>query len=186
MSALGTHITCRRTLALVGLASLAAVAVAGCGGGSGGSKAPTSGSTPANGGPVTLSVASSGVGDVLIDSDNRSLYLFKKDTGPKSSCFGACAHNWPPVRTNAKPIAGSGAEASLIGTIKRSDGGSQVTYNGHPLYLFIKDQKPGQTTGQGVTAFGAPWFALTPAGTQDSAPASSSAGGASSGGGYGY
>jgi predicted lipoprotein with Yx(FWY)xxD motif len=166
MSALRAHVTYRRSLALVGLASLAAAAIAGCGGGSGGSKAPTAGSTPTSGGPVTLSVASSGVGDVLNDANNRSVYLFKKDTGPKSSCFGACAHNWPPVRTNAKPIAGSGAEASLIGTIKRSDGGSQVTYNGHPLYLFAGDNAPGAINGQGITAFGAPWFVVSPAGNQ--------------------
>ena len=96
----------------------------------------------------------------------------------------ACASAWPPLLANGKPTAGTGLTASKLGTITRSGGNHQVTYNGHPLYLFIKDKKPGQTTGQGVTAFGAAWFALTPSGTQASAPASSSGGGGSSGLGY--
>jgi predicted lipoprotein with Yx(FWY)xxD motif len=159
--------THRRFPALTCLAMLAAVAVAGCGGsGSGGSNASTSGSMPTGGGPVTISVASSGVGDVLIDSHNRSLYLFKRDTGPKSRCFGACAHNWPPVRATGKPTAGSGADASLIGTTKRSDGAPQVTYNGHPLYLYVGDNAPGAINGQGVTAFGAAWYVVSPSGNQ--------------------
>ena len=93
---------------------------------------------------------------------------------------------WPPLLATGKPTAGTGLTASKLGTITRSGGKQQVTYNGHPLYLFIKDQKAGQTTGQGVTAFGAAWFALTPSGNQASATASSSGGSASSGGGYGY
>jgi hypothetical protein len=91
-------------------------------------------------------------------------------------------HCWP----RATPTAGTGLTASKLGTITRSDGNQQVTYNGHPLYLYVGDKKPGDVTGQGVTAFGAAWFALTPSGNQISAPASSSGGGASSGGGYGY
>jgi len=93
---------------------------------------------------------------------------------------------WPPLLATGKPTAGTGLTASKLGTITRSGGKQQVTYNGHPLYLFIKDQKVGQTTGQGVTAFGAAWFALTPSGNQASATASSSGGSASSGGCYGY
>jgi hypothetical protein len=91
------------------------------------------------------------------------------------------------VRATGKPTVGSGLNASLVGTSSRSDGASQVTYNGHPLYRFVKDQKPGDTTGQGVNAFGGGWFALSAAGTQVSGSGtSSSSGGASapSGGGY--
>jgi predicted lipoprotein with Yx(FWY)xxD motif len=158
--------THRRFLVLFGLATLA-LAVAGCGGGSsGGSNASTSESMPKSGGPVTISVASSGVGDILNDSHNRALYLFKKDTGAKSACFGACAQNWPPVRATGKPSAGSGANASLIGTIKRSDGAPQVTYNGHPLYLYVGDNTPGAINGQGLTAFGAAWYVVSPQGNQ--------------------
>ena len=89
-----------------------------------------------------------------------------KDTGPKSACSGECAVDWPPVRANGKPTVGDGANASVVGTTTRSDGAPQVTYNGHPLYLYEGDQKPGDTNGQGVAAFGATWYALTPAGNQ--------------------
>ena len=84
----------------------------------------------------------------------------------------------------AKATAGGGLTASKLGTITRSDGAQQVTYNGHPLYTFIKDTKPGETTGQGVTAFGAAWFALTPSGNQAATPASSSGSGGGSGSPY--
>jgi predicted lipoprotein with Yx(FWY)xxD motif len=142
---------------LVGLATIAAVAVAGCGGGSS-TQAQTSSPT------ATIGVGSTGVGDVLMNSQNHTLYLFKKDTGPKSTCFGACAHNWPPVRATRTPAAGGGARASLVGTVKRSDGPPQVTYNGHPLYLFVGDNTPSATNGQGVTAFGGAWSAVSPTG----------------------
>jgi predicted lipoprotein with Yx(FWY)xxD motif len=81
------------------------------------------------------------------------------------------------VRANGKPTVGSGANASMVGTTARSDGKPQVTYNGHPLYLYSGDQRPGDTTGEGVTAFGASWFAVSPAGDQVSGQASSSGGG---------
>src|ERR671937_2466557 len=104
-----------RSLTLVGLVvSLTALGIGGCGGGAGGSHASTSEGSP------TISVANTGLGDVLIDSQNRTVYLFKKDTGAKSTCFGACAHNWPPVRVTGKPTVGGGAKASLIGTTQRS------------------------------------------------------------------
>jgi predicted lipoprotein with Yx(FWY)xxD motif len=106
------------------------------------------------------------LGRILVDSTGRTLYLFKGDVGTKSKCFGACAIAWPPLRTGGKPAVRSGARAALVGTTKRSDGARQVTYNGHPLYLFIKDHKPGDVTGQGVTAFGATWSAVSPAGKQ--------------------
>jgi predicted lipoprotein with Yx(FWY)xxD motif len=117
----------------------------------------------------------------LVGSSGRTLYLFKADSTMKSACSGACATAWPPLLTSGKPTAGTGLTATELGTITRSGGSKQVTYNGHPLYLFIKDKKPGQTTGQGATAFGAAWFALTASGNQASAPASSSGGGGASG-----
>jgi predicted lipoprotein with Yx(FWY)xxD motif len=166
---------------------LAALIVAGCG--SGGTS--SSGSIPApkttNGASATLGVATTGLGKTLVDAQGRTLYLFKKDSGTTSACTGACASAWPPVRANGKPTAGSGANASLIGTTARSDGAPQVTYNGHPLYLFVMDKKPGDANGQGVTAFGAAWFALSAPGNQIAGSASKTGGGtSSSGGGYGY
>jgi predicted lipoprotein with Yx(FWY)xxD motif len=92
--------------------------------------------------------------------------MFQRDTGTKSSCFGACASNWPPLRVSGKPTAGSGATASMIGTTSRSDGKLQVTYNGHPLYIYQGDTSQGDTNGQGLNAFGGSWFALSPAGQQ--------------------
>jgi predicted lipoprotein with Yx(FWY)xxD motif len=101
----------------------------------------------------------------LVDSSGRTVYLFEKDPRNRSACFGACAAAWPPVRA-AKPLAGSGLSADKLGTIKRADGGPQVTYNGHPLYRFASDQKPGDAMGQGIDGFGAEWYVLSPAGKQ--------------------
>jgi len=98
-------------------------------------------------------------------------------------CVGACAAVWPPLLATGRPTGGAGLSASELGTITRSGGSHQVTYSGHPLYLFVKDRRAGQTAGQGVIAFGAAWFALAPSGSQVSAPPPGSAGGGSSGGG---
>jgi predicted lipoprotein with Yx(FWY)xxD motif len=163
---------------------LIALSVAACGGGG----AATASSPPktSSGASATVGVANSSLGSILVNSGGRTVYLFKGDSGTKSTCSGACASAWPPLLATGTPTAGSGPTASKLGTTTRSDGSHQVTYNGHPLYMFINDKKPGDVNGQGVTAFGASWFALTPSGTQASAPASSSGGGASSGGSLGY
>ena len=175
---------------LVGGAAVALVAlgVAACGGGGDGAAAATAPPTTASGHPATVGVATGGsLGSILVDSQGHTLYLFQKDSGTKSACFGACASTWPPLRASGKPTAGSGANASMLGTTPRSDGKPQVTYNGHPLYLYSGDQNPGDTSGQGLTAFGGAWFAVSPSGNQVSGQASSSSGGGStSGGGYGY
>jgi predicted lipoprotein with Yx(FWY)xxD motif len=130
-------------------------------------------SPAAHGAPASASVAKSTVevrgtrlGKILVDSRGHTLYLFKKDSGGRSACSGACAKFWPPLRASGKPTAGRGVSASKLGTIRRSDGKPQVTYKGHPLYTFLQDTKAGQTNGQGLTAFGASWFALSPAGNQ--------------------
>jgi predicted lipoprotein with Yx(FWY)xxD motif len=159
---------------------LVALAVAACGGGGAATAATPKTSTGAS---ATVGVAKTSLGSILVNSTGRTLYLFKADIGTKSACSGACATAWPPLLATGKPTAGTGLTASKLGTITRSGGGRQVTYNGHPLYRFIKDQKPGQTTGQGVTAFGAAWFALSPSGTQISATSPIPASGGSSGGG---
>jgi predicted lipoprotein with Yx(FWY)xxD motif len=146
---------------------LAALAVAGCGS-SGGSSASGSATPPttANGQSATVGVANENLGNILVDSQGRTLYLFRSDSGTKSACTGACAIDWPPLRATGKPTVGGGATASIVATSARSDGKSQVTYNGHPLYLFSGDQKPGDTNGEGVNAFGGLWYALSSAGDQ--------------------
>jgi len=111
-------------------------------------------------------VAKSRLGRILVDSKGITLYDFVQDKGTTSTCYGACAALWPPLITKGKPIAGPGVRASLLGTTKRKDGKFEVTYNGHPLYYFVTDRKPGQTTGQGINQFGAPWWVLSPAGKE--------------------
>jgi predicted lipoprotein with Yx(FWY)xxD motif len=164
-------------LASLAALPLAAVALAGCG--SSGSSASASPAPPktASGGSATVGVANSGLGKILVNSQSRTLYLFQKDTGTKSTCYGACVQNWPPLRAAGKATAGSGADASLLGTTMRSDGKPQVTYNGHPLYLFSGDSKAGDTSGEGINAFGGSWYALSAAGDQVSGTPSSSGGG---------
>ena len=115
-------------------------------------------------GVATVAVAKTKLGKVLVDGKGITLYDFVKDKGTASACYGACAALWPPLTTNGKPIAGHGVRASLLGTTKRKDGKLEVTYNGHPLYYFVTDRKPGQTTGQGVNQFGGPWWVISPAG----------------------
>src|SRR3954451_4945362 len=165
--------------AVVPLAALAT----GCGGSGGGGGGAATAATPSStraattAKVATIRVASSRLGKVLVNSHGRTLYLFKKDSGKKSACFGACANAWPPLRASAKPTVGTGLKASKVGTSKRSDGKAQVTYNGHPLYRFIGDKKAGDTNGEGLTAFGARWFALSRTGHQASAKPSPSGGG---------
>jgi predicted lipoprotein with Yx(FWY)xxD motif len=113
--------------------------------------------------PVT--VHSSKYGKVLFDGKGRSLYLFAKDKGGKSSCYGACAKAWPPLLTSSKALhAGNGARMGLLGTTRRHDGRLQVTYAGHPLYGFANDTKRGQITCQNVSQFGARWLVVSPGG----------------------
>jgi len=161
-----------RTRSITFLASatvpvLAALAVASCGSSSGsntsGSSAPPK---TANGQSATVGVANENLGNILVDSQGRTLYLFRSDSGTKSACTGACAIDWPPLRATGKPRVGGGVTASIVASSARSDGKPQVTYNGHPLYLFSGDQKPGDTNGEGVNAFGGLWYALSSAGDQ--------------------
>jgi predicted lipoprotein with Yx(FWY)xxD motif len=153
---------------------LVALVAAGCGS-SGGSS--TASATTSGGSSATVSLASTGLGKILVDAKGDTVYLFRKDTGTKSTCTGACATAWPPVRANGKPTVGNGLSASKVGTTPRSDGQPQVTYNGHPLYGYQGDSKPGDTSGQGSTGFGAPWYVLSPAGNEITAASSSSGGG---------
>lgn len=113
------------------------------------------------GGAANVSLAKVGdLGMVLVDSKGFTLYDFHKDKGGKSACYGACAQAWPPLTTEGAPTVGNGATSSMLGTVKRTDGTMQVTYNGHPLYLFVGDKKPGEGNGNDTKAFGGQWYAL--------------------------
>lgn len=120
----------------------------------------------ASSGGVRVNIAKSPLGRILVDSKGITLYDFPPDKGTTSVCYGACAALWPPLITKGKPVAGPGVRASLLGTTKRKDGKLEVTYNGHPLYYFVSDRKPGQTTGQGLNQFGGPWWVISPAGKE--------------------
>jgi predicted lipoprotein with Yx(FWY)xxD motif len=175
------HIRPATALLTAAAGPLITLAVAACGS-SGHANAAPAAPTRSSGQPATVGVTSTSLGQILVDSQGRTLYLFQKDTGTTSTCTDACAAAWPPLRATGQPVVGKGANSSLIGTTPRADGAAQITYNGHPVYLFIKDQKPRDTNGEGVHGFGASWFALSPAGNQVSPPAAS--GSTSSGGGY--
>jgi predicted lipoprotein with Yx(FWY)xxD motif len=134
-------------------------------GGGGNGSGPTK-ATATSGNKATIDVANSKLGKILVDSQGRTVYLFEKDKGPKSTCTGECATVWPPVRVSGSLTAVTGVDAAKLTTTSRSDGKPQAVYNGHPLYLFEGDSSPGDTTGQGNTTFGAPWFVLSPAGNK--------------------
>lgn len=150
------------------LAGLALVA-AGCGGGGGGSgngygSAGTTTKTTKTAPVATLAAKATDLGKVLVDGQRRTLYLFEKDRGTASTCTGSCASIWPPLTTGAKSVAGTGLQAAKLGSVKRSDGTTEVAYAGHPLYLYAGDAKPGDTKGQGLDQFGAEWYVLAPNG----------------------
>ena len=116
---------------------------------------------------TAINIGSTKLGQVLVDSNGLTVYLFLADKGTSSSCNSAsCMQYWPAVLTTGAPQAGSGVTASLLGTTARADGTTQVTYAGHPLYRFINDKAAGEATGQGVSAFGAPWYVVSPSGAQ--------------------
>jgi predicted lipoprotein with Yx(FWY)xxD motif len=113
---------------------------------------------------TTVKVAKSRFGKIIVDARGRTLYLFEKDKRGHSACSGACAAYWPPLLTAAKPVAGTGVKKSLLGTIRRSNGKKQVTYNGHALYRFVQDTRPGQVKGQDTHFFGGGWYVISPSG----------------------
>jgi predicted lipoprotein with Yx(FWY)xxD motif len=148
------------------IVSLALVAAA-CGGTNTGAAPTSTPTTSATALGATVGTAKDPqLGTILVDAKGRALYLFEKDQGAKSSCYGGCASVWPPLTTSGKPQANPGASAALLGTTSRTDGTTEVTYNGHPLYYYVSDTQPGQTSGEGLSQFGAGWDALSPAGNK--------------------
>jgi len=168
-----------RLLAPAGLAA-AALVVAACGGSSG------SGSSAASSAPASH-VAASGTmlksakvmgATVLTNAKGFTLYWFAPDTSTTSKCNGGCATIWPPLKG---PVTLGPGVTGKAGTIKRSDGTIQATYDGHPLYTYTGDTGPGQDHGNGINASGGVWHEVTVSGAAAPAPSSSSGSG-----GYGY
>jgi predicted lipoprotein with Yx(FWY)xxD motif len=114
---------------------------------------------------ATVSLRKTKLGPILVNSRGRTLYLFAKDRNARSACSGSCARFWPPLLAQGTPTAGPGVKKALIGTTRRNNGSRQVTYNKHPLYTYALDRRAGQTKGEGNTAFGAKWYAVSAKGT---------------------
>ncbi|WP_106976685.1 hypothetical protein [Streptomyces sp. NRRL B-24484] len=111
------------------------------------SAAPEPTAAPAPGTQVSLADGA-GFGPILVDARGRTLYLYDGDTSTQSTCYGACAAQWPPLTTTGFPVAGAGVDDGLLGVGKRTDGVGQVLYKGHPLYYFAQDTVPGEAGGQ--------------------------------------
>ena len=169
-----------RILLALPAAAAAAAALAACS--SSGTPSGASASS-ASGGHVaaaagSLKTAKIGGATVLTSAKGFTLYSFAPDTPTMSKCNGTCAQNWPPV----KGAASAPGVTGTFGTIKRSDGSAQATFDGHPLYTFAGDTAPGQNKGNGLNAAGGLWHEIT---TSGSVTAGGSTPG-SGGGGYGY
>jgi predicted lipoprotein with Yx(FWY)xxD motif len=169
-------------LAPAGLAAAALIAV-GCGssgssGSTGGSGSPMSHSSAASGHEVKT--AKIGGAMVLTNSKGFALYWFGPDTSTKSVCTGPCVTFWPPLKG---PVTSMGIKGTF-GTIKRSDGTTQATFNGHPLYTYKGDTAPGKATGNGITLNGGVWHEVTVSGSAAAHPKTTTS--SSGGGGYGY
>jgi predicted lipoprotein with Yx(FWY)xxD motif len=122
-------------------------------------RSTASGST-ASGSTLALKTAKGKAGIWLTDSTGRTLYLYTRDKGTKSECYGACAKVWPPLTTTGPvTISGKYTVQRDLGVTTRTDGTKQVTYGGHPLYYYAGDTAPGQTKGQGVAGV---WFLIGP------------------------
>jgi predicted lipoprotein with Yx(FWY)xxD motif len=166
--------------------AVTALLIAGCGssssssGAPGTSKAPAT-STPATSTPATSTPASGGAAAIstkqgklskkpkvytFLDAGPKQLtvYVWDADKSSKSTCYGACAKVWPAVTTTGMPQISGGVSSSMLGTTKRTDGTTQVTYNGHPLYYFAKDGDSKDAYGEGSKAFGAGWYVMQPNG----------------------
>ena len=182
----------RKIWGAAGLAALA-LTVSACA--SSASSSPSAASTPAAGGNSSSAAPAAAAGgstvtektisgqQVLVDSKGNTLYWFAIDTSAKSNCSGSCATYWPPVK--GPVTAGSGVTGTL-GTITRSDGSMQATYDGHPLYTYVGDKGPGQNKGNGLNLSGGLWWEMTVSGSTPAPGGGSTATATSGGGGYGY
>jgi predicted lipoprotein with Yx(FWY)xxD motif len=165
----------RRIPALaVAAALLASLVLAGCGSDYGSSSSSTAPQQTRTG---TVRTADSDLGTVLVGAGGRTVYLFERDRGPRSTCSGACVAQWPAVTTDGAPQAGGRARTAMLGTTRRADDTTQVTYAGHPLYYYAGDGAAGDVNGQALDAFGAKWFVVSPSGTAITRQASGTASG---------
>jgi predicted lipoprotein with Yx(FWY)xxD motif len=154
-----------------GFAAAAVVVLAACCAGSPASPPANPDATPVvyqgHGGSGSVSIKTMGTskGTVLATAAGLTLYWFAKDTARRSDCTGSCASYWPPLMGSATAAAGTSLPRGF-GTIKRADGKTQITYDGHPLYTYTGDRSAGQITGNDLDASGGLWWAITPSGSE--------------------
>ena len=162
-----------------GLAGVALIAAA-CGTSSpanssgSGSSSPSAASSAAAASSASLKTTTIGGAKVLTNAKGFTVYWFGPDTASKSNCNGSCAHYWPPVKG---PVTAGAGVTGKVGTITRSDGSAQATYNGHPLYTYVSDTAPGQAKGNGLNLSGGVWHEVTVSGAAAPAASTSSGGG---------
>lgn len=162
---------------MIGALVLLGVVLAGCAGSTDSPKRASAGEPEAENGEavaVVEAIATPGRGRVIADSEGMTLYdshaddpmLYQFNRPPIPLCYKACARVWRPLLTDAPPQAKDGAQDDLLGTIKRKGGAKQVTYEGHPLYEFVEDRRPGEASGEDALSFGSEWHAMEPDGEE--------------------
>ena len=188
----GERVTTMRAMrtAVVGVAL---IALAGCGGGDDGAETPggtettveedtatpteepaeepTDEGDAAAAGDVSLELGTTSLGEVLVDGEGMTLYMFDKDTDGKSACYDDCATAWPPLLAEGEPTVGEGLDESMVSTVARDDGTMQVVYGDWPLYYWQDDAAPGDVTGQAV---GEVWWVVGADGQPIKTPAATS------------
>jgi predicted lipoprotein with Yx(FWY)xxD motif len=110
---------------------------------------------------ATVAVEDSELGQIVVDAEGRTLYVFLVDEGTESTCYDDCEASWPPLTVEGDPVAGEGVDGFLLGTTERTDAATQVTLDGHPLYYFAADETPDDMNGQGVSEV---WYVVSPTG----------------------
>jgi predicted lipoprotein with Yx(FWY)xxD motif len=153
--------------------ALAALGTA-CGGTTIAASPTTTPPTNPSGTAPDVAVATTSLGNIRVNPHGLTLYVSQADTKTASACGGGHTTAWPPLHADAQPTLGPGLHGSAVENITRSDGNSQVTYGAHPLYLYFGDSKRGETTGQGVNAFGANWYVISPVGKEITTTSSAS------------
>ena len=144
---------------VITVAGLFPLVMAACSNGDGndtGAAGPTEGAAEAS-----VAVEDSDLGQIAVDAEGRTLYVFLADEGSESTCYDECEASWPPLTVGGDPVAGEGVDGSLLATTERTDGSTQVTLDGHPLYYFAADETPDDMNGQGV---GDVWYVVSPEG----------------------
>jgi len=177
-----------RTTALATTAGAALLVLAACGNSTPAASSATSSPAAAAGAAGAIGVHSTPAGTALVDSQGRTIYAFAADTRRHSNCDGSCLHYWPPVPGSEAAMGAKGSVTAQLGAIKRSDGSSQLTVNGWPMYTYIGDSAAGQSNGQGTNLSGGLWWVVNPNGTwiTDAGASSPSSPSSSGGNGYGY